>query len=117
MRRQTSTDKWVAALSGRCEVAVISGHADTRKRNFHYADSFSWTFNGLALINSIGSGSTLPLMTIIFGSSIPQFNDFAVGGSSSSGFDSKVRGLVYVKPTEALEPAYTIADCGSSISF
>jgi ATP-binding cassette subfamily B (MDR/TAP) protein 1 len=50
--------------------------------------------NWVALFASIASGSTLPLMTIIFGHSTAQFNNFAVVGPSPSGFDDKLHGYV-----------------------
>lgn len=70
------------------------GHTNNSKRVFQYADRLTWALNCLSLITSIAAGAVLPLMTIVFGSSIAQFNDFGVGESSSSGFDDKIHGLM-----------------------
>jgi len=67
--------------------------------------------NWVALFASIASGSTLPLMTIIFGRSTAQFNNFAVVGPSPSGFDDKLHGYVYAKTIGTLITANTIAGC------
>ena len=74
------------------------------KRIFHYADSFSWALNCLALITAIGSGATLPLMTIVFGSSIAQVSNFGDGGSSSRAFQDKINNLVFVVSCEESGP-------------
>ena len=61
------------------------------ERVFRYADSLSWSLNFIALVASIGAGATLPLMTIILGSSIGEFNNFGVAGSSQTSFDDTTR--------------------------
>lgn len=70
-------------------------YAHFSKRIFQYTDRFGWILNFVSLITSVGSGATFPLMTIVFGSSIAQFNDFGVERSPSSGFDDKIHQFVY----------------------
>lgn len=72
------------------DVDPILNHTDFLKRIFHYADSVSWTLNLLSLVTSIGSGSALPLMTIVFGNSTAEVNDYGGGESSSEIFDDRI---------------------------
>lgn len=51
-------------------------------RIFRYCDTYSWLLNAIALLTSIGSGITLPLMTIVFSQFINKFNAFATGGGT-----------------------------------
>lgn len=52
-------------------------------RIFQYADAYAWLLNIIALLTSIGSGITLPLMTIVFSQFINKFNAFATGGGTA----------------------------------
>ena len=56
------------------------------KRIFDYADKFSWALNVVSLITSIAAGVVLPLMTIIFGNSVGEFNKFAAGSTDAATF-------------------------------
>ncbi|KEF60057.1 uncharacterized protein A1O9_04907 [Exophiala aquamarina CBS 119918] len=69
-------------------------------RVFHYCDKYDWILNGIAFSCAIASGSSLPLMTLIFGSFTNKFNEFGSGGSSPAEFrddvDSFVLWFVYL---------------------
>ena len=64
---------------------------------------------------SIGSGATLPLMTIIFGSAVGEFSGFQGGASSASAFDDNVIYYVYVERSLARTSAHAEAENGLSI--
>ncbi|KAL3418132.1 Leptomycin B resistance protein pmd1-like protein 7 [Phlyctema vagabunda] len=55
-------------------------------RIFHYADSLDMALNVVALISSIGAGVTLPLMTIVFGNSVGDFNTFSSASPDADSF-------------------------------
>jgi ATP-binding cassette, subfamily B (MDR/TAP), member 1 len=74
--------------------AAAQGSFKDYWRTFTFADRYDWIFNVVALITSIAAGATLPLMTIIFGHSITQFNDFAAGSASADSFKNEVNHLV-----------------------
>ncbi|OAL27658.1 hypothetical protein AYO20_09731 [Fonsecaea nubica] len=59
-------------------------------RIFQYADGYDWVLNAIALINSIASGATLPLMTLVFGTFTTKFNNFASGTSTPQQFRDDV---------------------------
>lgn len=44
----------------------------------------------VGILASMGSGTVLPLMTLIFGNFVSEFTDFALGRVSSDSFRSKV---------------------------
>ncbi|CZT11194.1 related to multidrug resistance protein [Rhynchosporium graminicola] len=46
-------------------------------RIFQYADRLSWFINIISFITSIGAGVALPLMSLVFGDAIGDFNNFA----------------------------------------
>jgi ABC-type multidrug transport system fused ATPase/permease subunit len=75
------------------EAAAQGGFKDYW-RIFTFTDRYDRILNGVALITSIAAGATLPLMTIIFGHSITQFNDFAAGSASADSFKNEVNHLV-----------------------
>ena len=66
----------------------------SEQRIFGYADRTTWILNSIAFLAAIASGTTLPLMTIVFGSSIGEFTSFGTGGSSPDAFNDKIRSLV-----------------------
>ena len=57
-------------------------------RIFSYTDTVGWVLNVLALIGAIGAGSALPLMDILFGKMITNFNSLATGSDSPDKFRS-----------------------------
>ncbi|KAJ1716273.1 ABC multidrug transporter [Aspergillus flavus] len=59
-------------------------------RIFSYADTVGWVLNVLALIGAIGAGSALPLMDVLFGKMITNFNNFATGSDSPDQFRSEL---------------------------
>lgn len=63
-------------------------------RIFQFADRTDWILNFIALISSIAAGATLPLMTIIFGQSITNFNSFSAGESTPGSFQGVIDDLV-----------------------
>lgn len=63
-------------------------------RIFRYADKYDWALNTIALITSVGSGVTLPLMTLVFSGFITKFNDFATGVGTPQQFRDDVDGFV-----------------------
>jgi ATP-binding cassette, subfamily B (MDR/TAP), member 1 len=66
----------------------------TTQRIFSYADKCDWCLNAVALVASIGAGSTLPLMTIFFGQFVAKFNAFQSGHGSPDAFRSDVSHFV-----------------------
>jgi ATP-binding cassette subfamily B (MDR/TAP) protein 1 len=72
-----------------------SGGLKSYVRIFSYADSFGWTLNALALVGTIGAGSVLPLMDLLFGKMLTTFNDLATGQSSPEEFRDDLDGFVY----------------------
>ncbi|KAL2784757.1 ATP-binding cassette multidrug transport protein [Aspergillus keveii] len=71
-----------------------SGGLKSYVRIFSYADSFGWTLNALALVGTIGAGSALPLMDLLFGNMLTTFNDLATGQSSPEQFRDDLDGFV-----------------------
>ena len=69
-------------------------------RIFQFADRYDCGLNAIALITSVAAGATLPLMTIIFGKFISQFNGFAAGNTSPDSFkqsaDSFILWFIYL---------------------
>ena len=63
-------------------------------RIFHYCDKYDWTLNAIAFACAIASGSSLPLMTIIFGSFTNKFNTYGAGGSNTNQFRDDVDSFV-----------------------
>jgi ATP-binding cassette subfamily B (MDR/TAP) protein 1 len=59
-------------------------------RVFTYNDKLGWSLNIVAVLCSIASGTTLPLMDIVFGKFVDVFNDFAVGDLSPAGYRREV---------------------------
>ncbi|KNG84722.1 putative ABC multidrug transporter [Aspergillus nomiae NRRL 13137] len=57
-------------------------------RIFSYTDTVGWVLNVLALIGAIGAGSALPLMDILFGKMITNFNSLATGSDPPDKFRS-----------------------------
>lgn len=68
----------------------------SRQRIFRYADSLSWILNTVSLAASIGSGAAMPLMTIVFGNSISQLNNYGAESSSRNKLEEQIQGYVYV---------------------
>lgn len=66
------------------------------QRIYTYADKLDWCLSGTACIASVGAGTTLPLMTIIFGQFINKFKTFQSGSGSPDVFRSDVSDFVYV---------------------
>ncbi|KAF2218760.1 putative ABC transporter [Elsinoe ampelina] len=64
------------------------------KRVFRYADRIDISLYLIAFTGAIIAGATLPLMTIVFGSSTSIFNDFASGQRSPEQFQSNINSLV-----------------------
>ncbi|KAF2839199.1 P-loop containing nucleoside triphosphate hydrolase protein [Patellaria atrata CBS 101060] len=60
-------------------------------RIFSFADTASWTLNGIAFVSSIAAGTLLPLMDLVFGKFTTAFNNFAIGALSASDFRGEVR--------------------------
>jgi len=50
----------------------------------------------MGLVCSIGSGTVLPLMTLIFGNFVTVFSNFALGQLSNDAFMSEVSHYTYV---------------------
>lgn len=65
-------------------------------RIFQYADRLSWILNIISLITSIGAGVTLPLMTLVFGDSIGEFNNFSKDDIDPQSFNNTILNSVYV---------------------
>ena len=63
-------------------------------RIFHYCDKYDWMLNGIACFCAIASGSSLPLMTLIFGSFTNKFNQFSAGDTSPAQFRDDVDSFV-----------------------
>jgi ATP-binding cassette subfamily B (MDR/TAP) protein 1 len=59
-------------------------------RIFQYADRTSWILNIISLITSIGAGVTLPLMTLVFGDAIGEFNNFSVADIDPQSFNNTI---------------------------
>ena len=56
------------------------------KRIFDYADKLSCILNAVSLITSIAAGVVLPLMTIVFGNAVGEFNKFSAGSTDAARF-------------------------------
>ena len=63
-------------------------------RIFRYADGLDIALYSLSLGGAVAVGASLPLMTLVFGSSTSTFNDFSVGQGSASQFTSRINHLV-----------------------
>ncbi|KAM0217365.1 hypothetical protein ACHAQI_002238 [Fusarium lateritium] len=63
-------------------------------RVFQFADRLDWTLNIISFICSIGSGASLPLMTIVFGQFTGKFSDFASGSVDPDEFQKEVNSFV-----------------------
>ncbi|CAK7219952.1 hypothetical protein SCUCBS95973_003990 [Sporothrix curviconia] len=59
-------------------------------RVFSYAKKVDWFLMVAALLSSIGSGITLPLMNVIFGKLVGNFSAFPSGASDSASFKSSL---------------------------
>lgn len=53
-------------------------------RVFSYAKKLDYALIGFGVIASIGAGVTLPLMNIVFGQLVGEFNDFATVDSTQN---------------------------------
>lgn len=65
-------------------------------RIFSYTDTVGCVLNVLALIGAIGAGSALPLMDVLFGKMITNFNSFTTGANSPNEFRSTMNKFTYV---------------------
>ncbi|KIL89524.1 hypothetical protein FAVG1_07104 [Fusarium avenaceum] len=63
-------------------------------RVFQFADRLDWTLNIISLICSIGSGASLPLMTIVFGQFTGKFSSFGSGSIDPDEFQKEVNSFV-----------------------
>ncbi|KAE8137851.1 P-loop containing nucleoside triphosphate hydrolase protein [Aspergillus pseudotamarii] len=68
--------------------SVQAGGLRSYIRIFSYTDTVGCVLNVLALIGAIGAGSALPLMDVLFGKMITNFNNFTTGANSSDEFRS-----------------------------
>ena len=74
-----------------CYLPFVHGPAaDLLKRIFKYADRKSWTFNIIAFVAAIASGTLLPLMNLIFGKFVTTFTKFATGDFSPAQYRAEV---------------------------
>ncbi|PMB71597.1 hypothetical protein BM221_001687 [Beauveria bassiana] len=70
--------------------------ADLDKRVFKYNDTQGWIINSFAFLCMIASGTTLPLMDVVFGSYVNAFNHFVAGTLSPAGYRKEVAHYAYV---------------------
>lgn len=82
-------DKYVAAEE-------TSGSFKDYLRVFQYADRTSWILNVISLITSIGAGVTLPLMTLVFGNSVGDINNYDGSTIDAGSFNNNILNSVYV---------------------
>ncbi|KAM3509173.1 hypothetical protein MY11210_006428 [Beauveria gryllotalpidicola] len=59
-------------------------------RVFMYNDTQGWIINSFAFLCMIASGTTLPLMDVVFGSYVNAFNHFVAGTLSPAGYRKEV---------------------------
>ncbi|KAK0119465.1 hypothetical protein ONS95_010913 [Cadophora gregata] len=59
-------------------------------RIFQYADRTSWILNVISFITSIGAGITLPWMTLVFGDSVGEFNNFSAADIDPQSFRNTI---------------------------
>ncbi|OTA87182.1 hypothetical protein M434DRAFT_81536 [Hypoxylon sp. CO27-5] len=59
-------------------------------RIFTYADPLSWTLNVIALMATIGTGASMPLLDFILGKTVTTFNDFQTDSVDPAKFRSDV---------------------------
>jgi hypothetical protein len=59
-------------------------------RLWGYANAFDWILRTIAAFGALGGGTAYPLMTLIFGSLVNDFNGVATGAISPSKFRSNV---------------------------
>ncbi|KAL5347219.1 hypothetical protein ACLOAV_007528 [Pseudogymnoascus australis] len=64
------------------------GFADYLKI-FRYADRWDWILNAISLCGSIAAGTTMPLMTVVFGNFTKTFNEFSEGKLSTSRYQEE----------------------------
>lgn len=84
---QGSIRDFVVSLLQACNVSLS---LTTLQRIFRFADRLDRCLFTIAFLASIVSGTTLPLMTIIFGQFTAKFNDFVTGDSSAEMFKDNV---------------------------
>ncbi|KFY26995.1 hypothetical protein V493_03749 [Pseudogymnoascus sp. VKM F-4281 (FW-2241)] len=58
-------------------------------RIFRYADRWDWILNAISLCCSIAAGTTMPLMTVVFGRFTKTFNEFSQGQLSTSQYQKE----------------------------
>ncbi|KAI9717489.1 MAG: hypothetical protein M1828_007189 [Chrysothrix sp. TS-e1954] len=63
-------------------------------RVFQYADRLDIILYTIALTGAVAVGATLPLMTLVFGSSTASFNNYAVGNGQPQQFNDRINHLV-----------------------
>ncbi|KAH8651601.1 P-loop containing nucleoside triphosphate hydrolase protein [Tricladium varicosporioides] len=76
------------------DVTTVEGSFADYLRIFRYADSWDWILNGISLVGSIAAGTTMPLMTIVFGKFTTTFNNFSVGQLSESQYQSETKKFI-----------------------
>ena len=66
-------------------------------RVFQYATSLDYVLLVAGVLSSIGAGVTLPLMNVVFGQLVGNFNDFASGNGATESFKSEInRQALYI---------------------
>ncbi|KAF4965821.1 hypothetical protein FSARC_6414 [Fusarium sarcochroum] len=104
---QANSPSPVDSMSQKAEIADLPGDTKDKKneeksegsvreyfRVFQYADRLDCLLYAIAAVGAIASGATLPLMTLVFGSSTSALNEFAAGQQSAEQFKDKVNSLV-----------------------
>ncbi|KAF5855225.1 hypothetical protein ETB97_009654 [Aspergillus alliaceus] len=94
----TNNETSVTLMDENCHKQDSSGEISTSAqggfrsylRIFSYTDTVGWILNVLALVGAIGAGAALPLMDILFGKMITNFNNFAAGSNTQSEFRSSL---------------------------
>lgn len=92
MEEKTRTIDGLSVDEKKRESASFQDYA----RVFQYADGLSWILNVISLITSIGAGVTLPLMTLVFGDSIGEFNNFSTADIDARSFNNTILNSVSV---------------------
>lgn len=64
------------------------------QRIFRYADRLDCVLYGIAIAGGIASGTVLPLMTLVFGSSTSTLSDYSSGRLDRQGFHDAINNLV-----------------------
>ncbi|KAF7114974.1 hypothetical protein CNMCM5793_000744 [Aspergillus hiratsukae] len=62
-------------------------------RIFTYTDRVGWVLNVLALVAAVGAGSALPLLDLLMGKMITNFNDYGTGARDSDEFLAQLNQL------------------------